>query len=368
MDQKHILYGTEFSLYTGKVRAYLRYKGIPYQETLSTLNVYRKIIIPQTGVRFIPVVQTPHGEYLQDTTDIIDTLEPRFAGREIYPQTPAQNLTSLLFELLGDEWLLIPAMHYRWNFPAQNEKFIMGEFGSIIAPWAPAIVRRFAGRMLAKNFSGMLPMLGITDKTIPAIEAWYEEFLGQLDTHFSQHNYLLGERASMGDFGLVAPLYAHLYRDPAPGELMRRLAPNVARWVERMNLTEPAIGDWLPDDEVPDTLLPILQRQFAEQFPFLQSTAAALQDWQSNHAGHKEQRLPRTIGNHTFSLGDAQAERALIPFSLWMAQRPVDYYASLSGAEKAAAKQLLASVQGEKAMDLGEFPRLARKHNRLVLA
>jgi len=365
MPQKHILYGTEFSLYTGKVRAYLRYKGIPFEEKLSTLNVYRKVIIPKTGVRFIPVLQTPDDEYIQDTTDIIDTLEPRFSERSVYPVNPKQRLVALLFELLGDEWLLIPAMHYRWNFPEQNERFIMGEFGSIIAPWAPAIARRFAGRQLAKNFSGMLPMLGITDKSIPAIEAWYEEFLGQLDTHFAQHSYLLGERASIGDFGLMAPLYAHLYRDPAPGKLMRRIAPNVARWVERMNQPQPGIGDWLADDEVPDTLLPILRRQFAEQFPFLQSTADALCHWRTENPNRK---IPRSIGTHAFSLGAVQEQRALIPFSLWMAQRPLDYYASLSGKNRAAVKGFLQSVHGQESMDLGEYPRVTRRDNRLVFA
>ncbi len=365
MQQKHILYGTEFSLYTGKVRAYLRYKGIAYEEKLSTLNVYRKVIIPQTGVRFIPVVQTPQGEFIQDTTDIIDTLEARFPERSVYPETPAQRLTALLFELMGDEWLLIPAMHYRWNFPEENEKFIMGEFGRIIAPWAPGLLRRIAGRQLAKNFSGMLPMLGITEKTIPAIEAGYEEFLGHLDAHFAQHSYLLGERASMGDFGLMAPLYAHLYRDPAPGKLMRRIAPNVTRWVERMNQPLPKIGDWLADDAVPDTLLPILERQFAEQFPFLKATAGALKQW---HEQHGQQKLPRSLGTHEFTLGETQGERALLPFSLWMAQRPAGYYAALAENEKPQARRLLARAGGEDAINLGDFPQLARERNRLVFA
>ena len=115
-NNNYTLYGTEFSLYSGKVRAYLKYKNIPYQEVHPTISTYKKIIVPKTGVSYIPVLQTPNDDYLQDTTHIIDTLEKDFPENSIYPTTPKQRLVSLLFELYGDEWLLIPAMHYRWNY------------------------------------------------------------------------------------------------------------------------------------------------------------------------------------------------------------------------------------------------------------
>lgn len=365
MTDTYTLYGTGFSLYTGKARSYLRYKGLPYREVLSTLNVYRKVIVPETGVSLIPVVRTPQGECIQDTTGIIDELERRAPARPVYPETPAQRLTALLFELLGDEWLLLPAMHYRWNFPDQNERFLMAEFGRIVAPWAPTPMRRVFGRRLAKRFAGMLPMLGIDERTAPAIEAWYESFLDQLDAHFAEHPYLLGGRASIGDFGLMAPLYAHLYRDPAPGRLMRERAPHVVAWVERMNRPEPAVGDWLPDDEVPETLIPILRRQLAEQFPVLADTAAALAEWLEAHPG---EHIPRRIGTHSFRIGEVEGERAILPFSLWMAQRPLDWHRSLTGLERAAADRLLVRAGGETAMAMDVPRRLARRNNRLVPA
>src|SRR5690606_28198136 len=87
-----------------------------------------------------------------------------------------------------------------------------------------------------------------------------------------------GGRPSIGDYGLIGPLYAHLYRDPASGRLMREKAPQVAAWVERM-IDPPAAGGFLPDDELPPTLLPVLQRMFTEQVPVLQETARQLQQW-----------------------------------------------------------------------------------------
>jgi 4-hydroxybenzoyl-CoA reductase subunit alpha len=38
---------------------------------------------------------------------------------------------ALLFEVYGDEWLVIPAMHYRWNY---NLDFILEEFGKTLIP------------------------------------------------------------------------------------------------------------------------------------------------------------------------------------------------------------------------------------------
>lgn len=209
-------------------------------------------------------------------------------------------------------------------------------------------------------------MLGIDERTAPAIEAWYESFLAQLDAHFAEHPYLLGGRASIGDFGLMAPLYAHLYRDPAPGRLMRRIAPNVSAWVERMNRTRPEIGDWLPDDAVPDTLIPILRQQFDEQFPVLADTAARLAEWLDAHP--EAARVPRKIGTHAFRIGEVEGERGVLPFSLWMAQRPLDYHRALTGDDRAAADRLLARAGGERAMAMPLPRRLARRDNRLVPA
>jgi len=130
-------YGADFSMYSGKTRSYLRYKGIPFEEQLATAKVYRKILIPNTGVAMIPVLETPEGEFIQDTTAIIDSLEKRF-GRSVYPATPKQRLVALLLmELYADEWLLIPAMHFRWSFPRINRKFIYGEFGKVVSPMLP---------------------------------------------------------------------------------------------------------------------------------------------------------------------------------------------------------------------------------------
>ena len=72
-----------------------------------------------------------------------------------------------------------------------------------------------------QQMNSYLPVLGVTAETAPAIEASYEALLGILEQHFASHPYLLGGRPSIADFGLMAPLFAHLSRDPVPSNLMK---------------------------------------------------------------------------------------------------------------------------------------------------
>ena len=64
----HQLIGAEVSLYTGKLRCYLKYKDIPFEEVTASREVFQEIIIPRTGVRYIPVLITDQDEAIQDTT------------------------------------------------------------------------------------------------------------------------------------------------------------------------------------------------------------------------------------------------------------------------------------------------------------
>ncbi|HFB66328.1 MAG TPA: glutathione S-transferase family protein [Aeromonadales bacterium] len=365
---KYTLYGAEFSLYSGKARAYLDYKNIPYDEILSTLKIYKKIIIPHTGVRFIPVVKTPSGDYLQDTSHIIDTLENEFPQQSVYPDTPKQKLVSLLLELYGDEWLLIPAMHYRWNH--DNFPFIYQQFGNIINPKFPAFLRAFIGKKIGNRFKDIVPGLGITDKTIPAIENWYENrFLAEFDQHLQRYPYLLGSVPSIADFGFIGPLYAHLYRDPYPGSLMKTIAPHVANWVERMRKGHHEPGNFIEGDSIPETLKGILNDQFQHQWPVLEETGQRLSLWYEQQNDKSQPlEIPRRLGTHDFNLGGVNEQRLVLPYSLWKMQRPLDYYQSLNSDEKAEVDPFLKSLGIYKAMQFKLKYPIVRINNRFMLA
>ncbi len=356
MTDVYKLYGAAISLYTGKARAYLRYKNIPFIEEPGSREIFERI-----GFRMVPVLHTPDDKLIQDTSDIIDHIEKVRGGASVYPEGANQKLIALLFEVYGDEWLVMPAMHYRWNY---NLDYILEEFGKLVVPDASAAEQRKAGEKLSAAFRGSLPFLGVTDDTIPAIEACYEELLGQLNEHFKNHWYLFGTRPSIGDYGLMGPLYAHNFRDPASGDIMKRLAPNVVRWIDLMNTPAPNSGHFLTDDEVPETLIPILKRIFSDCIPAMVDTIRANGEWIDENPDAKE--LPGGIGEHTFQVGGVEGRRMIRPYNQWMFQRPLDHYHSLEGADRQRADDILRKVGGFDLMQTLIKHRLKRANYKLV--
>jgi len=207
LDNSYYLYGSPVSYYTVKVRSYLRYKGLPFFDVRVSNKIAKDIIEPATGGwRVVPVLKTPKGDCIQDSSIILDELESVHKDRSITPPGLKQQVVSSLFELLGDEWLVFPAMHYRWNFKRYNLKYILNAFGQSRAAHWPQVVRFLGGVVPALKF-GSVPrfMLGINKSNAPALEAWTRQLLDQLDGHFSQYDYLLGGRPCYGDFLCTAP-------------------------------------------------------------------------------------------------------------------------------------------------------------------
>lgn len=358
----YCLIGSPASLFTGKARGYLRWKGVAFEEVLSTAEVYRDTIVPVVGWPVIPVLQTADGAAIQDTAEIIAYIEAHESGVPVVPAGAVQTLASLLLQLYGDEWLVIAAMHYRWHY---NAEWIYAEFGRTSAPGATPEEQLAIGRNVGQRFSSMVPALGIDETTIPGIEASYEAFLNDFSAHLAEHPFLFGTRPSLGDFALLGPLYAHLYRDPKSGELMRRIAPRVARWVTDCH--EPAVieGDYLAPDEIPRTLLPILQRQAIEQIPFLIDTAKLLAQWAQEHSPGTA--VPRAIGMLPFTIGGRHGKRAALTFSLYRLQAVLDHLDRLGGADRTRADQFLTQI-GADALIRFRLPcRLARHNYQLVL-
>jgi glutathione S-transferase len=362
-----VLYGGEFSLYTGKARSYLRKKGVPFTEMLPTHPDFQRVS-RVAGSSRQPTLETPEGEVIQDTTEIIDSLEARFGGPSVYPDGPCQRLVALLLELFGDEGLLKPAMHYRWNFPDENDAFLEAEFDRMPQGFGPAHAgdsgsERHDASTPWRSISGimrgrLIEALGVTPASAPAIEAAYEDLLGALEVHFRAYPYLLGGRPSIGDFGMIAPLYAHLGRDPYPASLMKRLAPSCNRWVERMLVADAGMSEFpdlpeefLPEDEVPETLLPVLSLMARDYLPELIGTLDFVEAWLGEHpeiepgspvpASTLGMGTANPLGFHTVQLRGTQISQAVRHYSLWMLQRPLDAYAAMSASERAHADDLL---------------------------
>lgn len=123
MTDVHRLYAITHSLYSGRARAYLIKQGIPFQELSTGHESFKAEVLPKGKLPTIPTLVTPAGEVIRDGAAIIEHFGAA-NGRPCQPAGPRQQIISALFDVIGTDGLLRPAMHYRWNFPEDNLEFV----------------------------------------------------------------------------------------------------------------------------------------------------------------------------------------------------------------------------------------------------
>ena len=115
-------------------RASLIRAGIDHRETTPTSMHYAKHVVPRTGGRQdMPTIELQSGAVIRDGAAIIDHFEAE-TGFRFTPVTPKQRIISRLFDVIGAEGMLRPAMHYRRNFPEENLAFLRFHFQPVAPP------------------------------------------------------------------------------------------------------------------------------------------------------------------------------------------------------------------------------------------
>ncbi len=373
---RYVLYGMPGSLYTGKVRAYLRKQDLQVEERTAGDPRFRAEVIPVIGRWIIPVLQSPQGKLVQDGADIIDFIEHQGQARlSAYPGTPLHRVVSHIFELFGGEGLLRAAMHYRWNFDDTNLEFLRDDFGAALAlPGASAQDRAAVFEKSSAAMRKATMAFGVTPSTAPLVEASYLDFLARFNAHLADSPYLLGGRPSLGDYALIAPLFAHLGRDPYPALLMKQRAPRVWRWVERMNSSEQGAGEYhdpgedlFQDDALPETLLPMLRFVAEDYLKEIQAHVAFANGWLRARpqmpAGSNGLDKPgaRAIGMAAFEWRGATINSVVMPYRFYLLQRVQDAFAALRPAPQARVRAALAGVGLAALLDLKTLRRVERR-------
>lgn len=380
-ESRFILWGTPHSLFTGKVRSYLLKHGIPFIERTPADPRFAAEIVPAIGLQVVPVLETPNGEFWQDSTVIIDRLEQQSPRLEANG-AGLRGVVAHLIDAFACNALLPMAMHYRWTYREQQEQFLLAEFGRAIPSGGPAAPHKAAiTAKVMDKFAGFLAGLGVTREVMPIIEQDYLDLLAALEVHFQHAPYVLGSQPSLADFGLMAPLYAHLARDPVPGFIMKTKAPAVARWTERMNtpgLSDPEYGpaDTSERASLPPTLPGILAIAFRIWMPGLLADAARFNDWCSTLgdlapgtlvSADSRRLVHARLGPITYARGGATFSRESQPQALWHLARAQAAAAVLAPAEASKLHALLAQTGGIEALGLSLERPLARRNNVLVL-
>ena len=273
MADAYRIIGAEMSPYSVKVRSYFRYKAIPHQwvlrNTASQAEFERYARMP-----IIPLVVTPEGTGIQDSTPIIDLMERLFPEPSIHPEDPVARFVSALVEEFGDEWGNKWMFHFRWARDVDQ----ISSAGRIARMRGPSVDEEkhtaFAGQVRARMVD-RLWFVGSNAMTAPQIEAGFVSMLGLLDAHLAMRPYLFGGRPAYGDFALWGQIY-EMWTDPTAGALIGGGAPHVLDWVHRM-LWPRAEGPFEAWRMLEPTLMPILKEQVGAQFmPWTSANEKAL--------------------------------------------------------------------------------------------
>ncbi len=351
----YTLYAVPLSLYAGKARSYMTKQRVPFDEVSTSNPDFFESAFPATKRIIMPVIKTPDGQIVQDGTGIIDWFEDNGkATLSAYADDERLNVISLIFELFGGEGLLRPAMHYRWNKFEANKATLELGFGTAAAVGQPRDVQAQTIEKLMDKMRNAGRMFGVLEPVFDLIETHYEEFLDLLNEHFVNHPYLLGGKPTIGDYGLITAMFAHLGRDPFPLNIMVTKAPYVYRWVERMNRpnadqTEYVnYGDGLFSfDDLPQTLMDLLKFVADDYLPeiraFVDFTNQYLADNQVAEGdvigGDRPDR--RGIGRTEFSYRGVTIPVGVLPYRQWLLQRIQDRFDGLDDTGKAEVSALL---------------------------
>jgi glutathione S-transferase len=273
MTDTYRIFGNELSPYSVKVRSYLRYKQIPHEWIIRNPSVEEEFN-RYAKLPLVPLVVTPEGQGLQDSTPIIEQLETRVPEPSIHPADPTLAFLSALIEEYADEWGNKPMFHFRWFYEPDQEsagarlaRSMMPGLSDAELPNGVAMIK---ARMIPR-----LALVGSSAATKDQIEGSYRNQLAILERHLATRTYLFGARPVLADFGLFAQLH-QCSTDPTPAAIMRASAPRVVKWIQEM-LGPRAEGELESWDTLGPTLMPLLEHEVAAIFfPWSTANAAAL--------------------------------------------------------------------------------------------
>lgn len=260
------VHGMMQSYFTRKMTGYLDHKGIPW--------LFRRFpgASPEAMVAGfpggVPVVQTPAGEFMWDSTAMIHHLELRYPEPAVLPQDPVQRFLCYVIEDAADEWFYRVAVGSRWFFPenAAVGGFELARDMSVRMPLACDQAHVAVGEHVRSS----CPPLGVTAATI---QLWIDDvlrpWLRALGAHLAQQPYLFGDRPSLADFAAFGGNAAHFINDPVCRRWTEEDAPAVLQHTYR--LLEPedqGLGGWDDPRAVSGTLIALLAEVGTRYLPW----------------------------------------------------------------------------------------------------
>lgn len=275
MTEPYTLIGSEMSPYSVKVRAYCRYKELPFDwEERSFLN--RKKFAEHAKVPLVPLLIRPDGSAIQDSTLIIEQeLEPKYPQPDVRPPEPAAQFLSSLLEEFADEWGNKLMFYQRWRDP-KDQQSAAARLAKLMfgVTWWGKLAQPVAARMIQKRMVPRVSFVGASEANVALLQRSWQQLVADLEAHIASRQYLFGGRPTLADFSLYGQL-VQAYSDPTAGDYLRANASQLLGWLERM--ASPRVkGDFEPLDALYPTLAPVLENTVAKHFlPWADANARA---------------------------------------------------------------------------------------------
>ena len=282
-DGSYKLWGSEHSLFTRKLQAMLNYLDVDYEFCLKTEDA-RADVENRLGTHFIPGLQTPEGWFVHDTTPIGLMLDAKYPQRQIVPATPVQRIAAHLLEDWSDEWFGRYAISSRWCYPHNIEHVALGFYANAIGKFVSEGLTAEEQVTAVQTITAVRDNFGLRacanrgcgPDQAAAVKADFQSLMTHVDAHYQQHQFLLGDRASLGDFTFAGLFKAHMAADPEPRAWVEASAPRLLDAMERVFQARSDDGGYLANDELPATLEPLFEHMRHTYHQFLVVSREAL--------------------------------------------------------------------------------------------
>ena len=255
MPRPFRIYGHTFSYFTRKLTGYMSYKGLPWRQRLKTWPDH---VLASDWPGGMPVVETPDGEIIWDTTAVILHLEDRFPEHAVLPDDDTLRFLCFAIEDYSDEWIYRCSVPTRWYYE-DNARHSGWEIGRELSTHQQLTCDEAAASARTRLTSST-PPFGATSENVRSwvdevLRPWHRAIGGVLQ----KRPYLFGDRPSLADFAIYGANEAHFNREPVCRRWLEADAPEVVDHTHR--LLEPEdldFGDWCTPNDFPDTFVALL--------------------------------------------------------------------------------------------------------------
>jgi glutathione S-transferase len=238
------LHGYVISPYAAKVRAVLRYKGLPFEE--KRVHPLRRGILKKLSGRLLVPVLVDGEKSIGDSTAIVRHLEERYPERPVYPAEPHLRARALLLEEWADEGLPRVVQPVRWLIAANRAKTMARFRASYPKGAVDDAVFKLVAQVQQRHERARFGLPDPTDYLNRLAEV-----MRLLDGALAETGFLAGPAPSVADFAVYGFLsllegldgWETVKAHRRVQKLLRALAPAGAKEAEAYDAADEALLD-----------------------------------------------------------------------------------------------------------------------------